>query len=195
MIAGHFGFAALVKSREREVPLWALMLGTVWLDIVFIPLFLAKIETLSPVPGSGGGYGENFIHAIYTHSLVGALLLSALYGAAFALVWGRRCGIVLGFVSFSHWLLDLIVHRPDLPLLPGNAGHLTELGFGLWNSRVGSILAELLLVLIGGWLYMDAARAVTEPPQKGRTRAVIVSTLIVVSGVTILVLDVTGILR
>ena len=46
MIAGHFGFAAAVKSREPETPLWALMLATVWLDVVFVPLYLSGIETV-----------------------------------------------------------------------------------------------------------------------------------------------------
>ncbi len=55
MIAGHFGFAALVKSRETQVPLWALMLATVWLDIVFVPLFVAGIESVEVVPGAHGG--------------------------------------------------------------------------------------------------------------------------------------------
>lgn len=62
MIAGHFGFAAIVKSRETRVPLWSLMLATVWLDIVFIPLLLAGIERLEPVPGLRGGYGQNIIY-------------------------------------------------------------------------------------------------------------------------------------
>jgi hypothetical protein len=68
MIAGHFGFAAIVKSRETRVPLWSLMLATVWIDIIFVPLFVMKIETLQPVPGRHGGYGENFIYADYTIS-------------------------------------------------------------------------------------------------------------------------------
>jgi len=45
MIAGHFGFAAFAKSREPRVPLWCLMLATVWLDIVFVPMFVMKLET------------------------------------------------------------------------------------------------------------------------------------------------------
>jgi hypothetical protein len=93
MIAGHFGFAALVKSRERKAPLWALMLATVWLDIVFVPLFLAGVETIEPVAGAHSSYGNNIIYADYTHSLIGSLLLSALLGVAAgsagggALVW------------------------------------------------------------------------------------------------------------
>jgi len=142
MIAGHFGFAAVVKSREPRVPLWSLMLATVWLDIVFIPLFLMRIETLKPVPGLQGGYGENVIYADYTHSLVGALILSAVFGLIFGVRWGNRCAIVLGVVSFSHWLLDLLVHRQDMPILPGNSGNLPRLGFGLWQIRTGSILVD-----------------------------------------------------
>jgi len=138
MIAGHFGFAAIVKSREPRVPLWSLMLATVWLDIVFIPLFLAGIEKLEPAPGLRGGYGQNIIYADYTHSLIGALVLSAAFGLMFGWRWGKRCVFVLGFVSFSHWLLDLVVHRHDMPVLPGNWGNLPRLGFGLWQVKTGS---------------------------------------------------------
>jgi hypothetical protein len=133
MIAGHFGFAALTKARERQVPLWTLMLATVWLDIVFVPLFLAGLESIEAVPGTSGGYGAGIIHADYTHSLLGALVLAGIFGFVGSIPFGRRCGVVLGAVVFSHWLLDLIVHRGDMPFLPGNAGNLPKLGFGLWR--------------------------------------------------------------
>src|SRR5215468_1797686 len=124
MIAGHFGFAAGVKAAEPQIPLWALMLATVWLDIVFVPLLLAGIETLEPVAGTHGGYGANIIHADYTHSLVGALILSAIFGLAAAPRWGRRSALVLGAIAFSHWLLDIPLHRGDMPILPANLGDL-----------------------------------------------------------------------
>jgi hypothetical protein len=195
MIAGHFGFAAIVKSREPKVPLWSLMLATVWLDIVFIPLFVMKIETAKPVPGLLGGYGENIIYADYTHSLLGALALSTVFALIFGPPWGKRCAIVLGLVSFSHWLLDLIVHRHDMPLLPGNLGHLPRLGFGLWQFKTASVLVELLLVILGAWCYWRAASAVTTEAQRGRTRAIVAAALILLCGVTVLVLDVTATLR
>jgi hypothetical protein len=134
------------------------MLATVWLDIVFIPLFMMKIETLEPVPGLHGGYGANIIHANYTHSLIGALTLSVVFGLIFGVVWGSRCAVVLGLVSFSHWVLDLLVHRHDMPILPGN---LSGLGFGLWRFKTGSALVELLLVILGAWCYWRAANNVT----------------------------------
>jgi hypothetical protein len=192
VIAGHFGFAAIVKSREPRVPLWSLMLATVWLDIVFVPLLLMKIEGLKPVPGLNGGYGENIIYADYTHSLVGALVLSAVFGLLFAPVWGRRCAVVLGVVSFSHWILDLITHRHDMPLLPGDYGHLPRLGFGLWQFKTASVVLELALVLIGAWCYWRAAEAVTARGQKGRGRAIVSAVLIALFGVAVLAMDAVG---
>ena len=76
MVTGHFGFAAGVKWQERFVPLWALMLASVWLDILVIPLLAVGAESIDDVPGTDGGYGDVIIHADYTHSLVGAILVS-----------------------------------------------------------------------------------------------------------------------
>jgi hypothetical protein len=192
MIAGHFGFAAIVKSRETKVPLWSLMLATVWLDIVFIPLLVMKIETVKPLPGVSGSYGGNIIYADYTHSLLGALVFSAVFALFFVPRWGKRCAIVLGFVSFSHWLLDLVVHRRDMPFLPGNLGDLPRLGFGLWQFKTASVLAELLLVILGAWCYWRAASGVTTTAQRGRSRAMIAAGLILLCGVTVLAMDAMG---
>jgi membrane-bound metal-dependent hydrolase YbcI (DUF457 family) len=194
VIAGHFGFAALVKSRERQVPLWSLMLATVWLDIIFVPLFLAGIETIEPAPGTHGGYGAGIIHANYTHSLLGAIVLAAILGAACGARWGRRSGVVVGLVAFSHWLLDLIVHRGDLPLLPGNLGRLPTLGFGLWRAPVAAMSVELALVVAGAWLYYRAARSVCLDAGMATSKAAVVAGLILIGGAGVLALDFTGVL-
>ncbi|ULL13506.1 permease [Paenibacillus sp. H1-7] len=152
MFAGHFGLAATVKAKTPEVPLWAIMLGTQLLDVAFVPLFLSGVETIEPVEGSQG-YGGSVIHADYTHSLVGALLITLLAGLLASRFWGKRSGFVIGSVVFSHWLLDLIVHRMDLPLLPGNLGNLPLLGFGLWQFPGVSMVLELVLVGAGFLLY------------------------------------------
>jgi hypothetical protein len=189
MIAGHFGFAALAKSREPTVPLWALMLATVWLDIVFVPLFLAGVESIAAAPGTSGGYGGSIIHADYTHSLLGAILLSAGFGAAFYWRAGLRAACVLAFVAFSHWLLDLLVHRADMPWLPANAGRLPRLGFGLWQYPAVAALLELGLVALGAWLYWRAARSVAASSQPLLRRATTVAVLILIGGVAVLWLD------
>ena len=154
MIAGHFGFSAIVKSREKTAPLWAMMLATVWLDIVFIPFLLTHRESLQPIHA---GYGGMIIHAGYTHSIVGMLALSAAFGVMFLHRMGRRVAVVLALVSASHWVLDLVVHRADMPVLPGNIGHLPYLGFGLWNHPPAAACVELALVLAGAFMYWRAA--------------------------------------
>lgn len=165
MIAGHFGFAAAIKAKEPQIPLAALMGATMWLDIVFAPLLALKIEGIATAPDAAGpGYASNLISAPYTHSLVGALILSALYGAFF-IRRGHRAAAVLALVAFSHWIFDLIMHRPDMPILPANIGDLPLLGFGLWQSPTASALLELVFVVVGFGLYWRAARR--PPPPRG----------------------------
>ena len=189
MIAGHFGFAALVKAREQQTPLWILMLATVWLDIFFVPLFMMGIETISPV-GNQMAYGAAIIHADYTHSIVGVVVLSAILGAVCWPLWGRRSAIVVGLVVASHWALDLIVHRADMPILPGNYLGLPRLGFGLWRLPLASISIELALVLAGAWFYCRAAQSVTERADRGKRIAAVTALLIAGFGILVLWMDV-----
>ena len=192
MIAGHFGFAAAVKSRETATPLWALMFACVWLDIVFVPLFVAGVETVQKAGDAHGGYGALIIHADYTHSFVGMALLSAVLGGFAGLFWGRRSGIVIGLVAASHWLLDLFVHRADLPILPANIGNLPTFGFGLWRYPDGSAVIELALVLGGAWLYWRAAKRVVAAAGRGGRAAAISAALIAIFGLAVLWLDFTA---
>src|ERR671923_320228 len=168
MVTGHFGLAAGVKAREQLVPLWALMAATVWLDILFIPTFALGIEEVEDYPGTNGGYGDVIIHADWTHSLIGAAVISVVTGWLVTRWWGSRGGVVIGAVVFSHWILDLVVHRDDLAIFPGNAGNI-RVGFGLWENHTASILVEAALVLVGAFLYWRAAvtaeRVVGRPPR------------------------------
>lgn len=192
MVAGHFGFAALVKSRARLTPLWALMLACQWLDVVFIPLFVAHLETIVPVAGTQGGYGQITIYADYTHSLIGALALSAVFGALGALRWGKRSGVALAIVAFSHWVLDLVVHRSDLPLLPGNAGDLPRLGFGLWRVPWLAMSVELALVAAGAYAYWRAASEAAATEGRGARNANVAGALLLTFGIVTLALDRLG---
>jgi hypothetical protein len=189
MIAGHFGFAAMVKSREPTAPLWALMLATVWLDVVFVPLFMLHVENVQSVHP---GYGGSIIHADYTHSIVGMILISAVLGLAFLPRWGRRVATVIVLVAMSHWVLDLIVHRPDMPVLPGNVGSLPRLGFGLWTEPKIAATVELVLVVTGALMYWRAAKQVSVAAGRPGTWAGVSAGLAAVFGALVLYLDYTS---
>lgn len=191
MIAGHFGFAAIVKSREKSAPLWALMLATVWLDVIFVPLFLAHWETVQPV-STHAGYGALIIHADYTHSIVGMLALSAALGAMFLPRLGRRVALVIALVSASHWVLDLIVHRADMPVLPGNVGNLPYLGLGLWNHPRAAACVELVLVATGAIMYWRAAMEVSAKAGRNGRLASLSAAMIAAFGLLVLFLDYTS---
>jgi hypothetical protein len=189
VIAGHFGFAAMVKSREKSAPLWALMLATVWLDVVFVPLLLAHQESVKLIHK---GYGGLLIHADYTHSIVGMLAISAVLGAMFLPKLGLRIAIVIALVSGSHWVLDLVVHRPDMPVLPGNAGSLPYLGLGLWNHPLAAACAELVLVVAGAAMYWRAATEVSTKAGRDGKLASLSAAMIAAFGILVLFLDYTS---
>jgi len=192
MFAGHFGLAAAIKSKRADVPLWALMLSTQLLDVIFVVLVLTGVESFT-----AGGYGEGTIHAYYTHSLVGALLIALVAGLLAGRWWGRSGALVIAATVFSHWILDLIVHRADLPILPGNLGNLPLLGFGLWQEPLISASVEGFLILIGGWLYFSSvlsrARSVTANPQRARAWAIASGTILCTLMALSLITDFTGI--
>jgi hypothetical protein len=193
VIAGHFGLAAGVKAHRPAVPLWALMLATQWLDVVFVPLFLTHVERIDVIGGGQPGYGNGIIHADYTHSLVGALVLSLVFALPAAWRWGRQAATVLGAVVFSHWLLDLLVHRHDMPLLPGAPAGTPLFGFGLWRWPLVTAAAELALVLWGSVAYLRAAVATARAHDPTRIRrARLAAGAVLVSGLLTLGLSVAG---
>jgi membrane-bound metal-dependent hydrolase YbcI (DUF457 family) len=193
VIAGHFGLAAAVKSRVPAAPTWGLMLASVWLDVVFTPLFLTGIETMTPFgAGDGKAYGSAVIHADWTHSLLGALVIAVVFGAVCAIPWGRKLGAVMAAMVFSHWLLDLPMHHHDMPLLPGDAGHLPLMGFGLWSLPALSASLELALVVMGTWSYGRAAIKVCDGGGIERMSAHTAAMAMAAAGVVTLALDVAG---
>ncbi len=207
MLAGHFGLAAIVKSRQPQMPLWALMLSTQLLDVIFVILYAFNVEGFTPVPGTNGGYGNLIIHADYGHSLVGALAISLVAVIVAMVAWGRSNGVIVGAMVFSHWLLDLLVHRMDMPVLPDNAGDLPLLGFGIWAIPWLSIALELILILAGAFLYYHAAMrsavraerqdtkaGVAVAPKGYRNRSLLASVVLLVLMVGTLVSDVVGFL-
>lgn len=149
MVLGHFAVAAGSKPAAPEVPVWAMMVSAQAMEIVFILLFLLGYEDITM-----GGYGESVIDAYYSHSLVGALVIAAIMFAIGKAVWKtQRAAWTLALLSMSHWLLDLVVHHQDMPILPGNIGNLPLLGFGLWDYPWIALTIEVVLGVIGLIIY------------------------------------------
>ena len=197
MTAGHFGLATGIKAGAPRLPLWALLVSTYLLDIIFIVLLAAGgIESFTQIDSAHPAYGAVLIHAYYTHSLVGAILIAAIAGWFASRRWGQRNGLVIAGVVFSHWLLDSLVHRPDMPILPGNLGNLPLLGFGLWQIPVVSAIVELALVISGAYFYYRSASQLPTPPgatrQSQRRRVLTASTVTTVLLLLLLATDLLG---
>jgi hypothetical protein len=116
-------------------------------------LLLAGIEQVRIDPGNTAFTPLDFVHYPWTHSLAAALGWSVLFGLA-CLHAGKRAALILALLVFSHWVLDLIVHRADLPLWPGSAA---MAGLGLWNSVPATIAIEGAMFAIGVWIYARSA--------------------------------------
>lgn len=152
MFAGHFGLAASVQGAisNKQIPVWAFMISTQLPDLAFMVFYVLGLETFGE-PIQGTPYGSFQID--YSHSLLGILIISYLAGWIAARFWGKQGGIIIGLVSFSHWILDLLVHVPDLPILPDNIGNLPYLGLGLWRYPLVAVMLEGMLVGAGMILY------------------------------------------
>lgn len=156
MFIGHFAVALAAKKVVPRVSLGTMILSTSFIDLLW-PLFLILgIENVRVDPGNTVVTPLDFYNYPYSHSLGGVLVWSILLGGIyFFLRKDRKAALVVGIGVLSHWILDLVTHRPDLPLLPG---YETVVGFGLWNSLVGTLILEIGLFLCGVWLYVQSTR-------------------------------------
>jgi hypothetical protein len=164
MFVGHYGVSFAARRMRVHLPLWVWFIAVQWLDIVWSALVLLGIEKLRIVPGFTEANALDLFYMPYTHGLPGSIVLSVVFGAVVALFTpGNRFATVLivAAASFSHWILDLIVHIPDLPLYDDSA----KVGFGLWRHLFVSFPLELLVLALGAWLY---ARATIFRSTKGR---------------------------
>lgn len=157
MFLGHYAVALGAKPFAPRTSLGTLAAAAVALDLIWPLLVLAGIERVRIVPGATAFTPLDFEFYPWSHSLLMALAWAALFGALYLAVRRDRCGaLVVAALVASHWALDVLVHRPDLPLLPGGG---VRIGLGLWNSVPASVALELGLFALGAWLYERASRA------------------------------------
>lgn len=156
MFLGHFGVALGAKRVAPKTSLGTLFLAAQFADLLWAALLLAGAEKVRIDPGITRVTPVDFISYPYSHSLVAQLIWGTAIGLAY---WGFRRStsgaIVLALCVPSHWLLDYISHRPDMPIVPGGARY----GLGLWNSVPATLAVELGLFVVGSALYLSGTRA------------------------------------
>jgi hypothetical protein len=157
MFLGHFGLAFGATRAAPAVSIGTTILAAQFLDYAWPLLVIAGIERVEIVPGITRMTPLDFVDYPWSHSLAMALAWSAVFAALYwAMRRRRRAALVLGALVSSHWILDWIVHRPDLPLYPGEA---ERHGLGIWNSMPASLAIESALFAAGIYLYTSSTRA------------------------------------
>lgn len=154
MFVGHYGVSFAAKRVAPAVPLWVLFVAVQLLDIIWAPLVLLGVEKVRIVPGITASNPLDLYYMPYTHSLVAALAWSAIAAAVYlARGRGTKPAVIVGAAVLSHWVLDFVVHRPDLPLVDDAA----KVGLGLWHFPIAALALEALLLFGGMWLYFRAS--------------------------------------
>jgi hypothetical protein len=153
--AGHFAAALAIKAKQPAVPTWAVLLGTGFLDILFGIFVISGTERVTMTPRMSPGFSLEFID--WSHSLLMALVWALLFAVPF-FRRGAGVALVLSFAVFSHFLLDLPMHPPDLALWPHSTAHI---GLGLWRRfPIGWWWLELAFIACACTYYVVRARRV-----------------------------------
>jgi hypothetical protein len=158
MFVGHYGVSFAAKKAEPSIPLWVLFIAVQLLDVMWAPFVLLGIEKVRIVPGITASNPLDLYYMPYTHSLVAAIgwsiAAAAVYGVATRGA-PKRAVTVIGIAVFSHWVLDFLVHRPDLALYDNTA----KVGLGLWNLPAVALGLEAAILFGGMLLYFQVGTA------------------------------------
>lgn len=159
MFVGHYGASFAIKAVRPAIPLWLLFIAVQLVDVAWSVLILLGIEKARIVPGITASNPFDLYYMPYTHSLVAAILWSVATGALCKVLLGLRkwsSAAWIGAAVFSHWVLDWLVHRPDLPLYDDTM----KVGLGIWNYPVIALALEALLLFGGMCMYMRRTTAI-----------------------------------
>ena len=154
MFLGHVALGLAAKRAAPGTSLGILVLAAQLADTVW-PVFVALgVEQVAIDPGNTRVTPLNFISYPYSHSLLTMALWALAFAYPLGLARGQRTVAILAALVVSHWVLDVLTHRPDMPLTPTGP----KLGLGLWNSIAGTMLVELPMYAVGVWMYAAATR-------------------------------------
>ncbi len=157
MFLGHFAVGLGAKKFAPAISLGTFFIAIQFLDLLWPTLLLLKIEHVVIRPELEGSKTLAFTDYPISHSLLLTIVWSLLVGGLYWLLKkDLKASIILAICVLSHWLLDFIVHFPDLPLYPGKS---PLVGLGLWSSTVGTLVIEGAIFIIGIALYLNATVA------------------------------------
>lgn len=157
MFIGHFAVGFASKKFAPRSSLAVLMTAPLFSDLLWPIFLLLGWERVRIDPGNTRFTPMDLEYYPWSHSMLMAAAWGIVYAAIYyAISRYRRGAIVVWIGVFSHWILDWISHRPDMPLYPGGG---PKLGLGLWNSIAGTMIVELLMFAVGVWMYSLVTRA------------------------------------
>jgi len=157
MFIGHFGLGFAAKRVTPRMSLGTAFVAAQFLDLLWPTFLLLGIESVRIAPGATAVTPLIFDHYPISHSLLAAIGWGLALGALYALMRrNTRGAIFVAALVVSHWVLDLIVHVPDLPLAPGVD---MVVGLGLWQSKAGTLAVEIPIFAAGVWLYARSTHA------------------------------------
>lgn len=165
MFVGHFALGFAAKRVTPRISLALLFVAAQLADLLW-PLFLAVgLEQVRIDPGNTAFTPLDFVSYPYSHSLALLIVWGIVLGAGAARVKPHAVNrvairvlptfLIVALLVVSHWLLDWMTHRADMPLYPGSARY----GLGLWNSVPGTMTIELTMFAVGVWIYAMSTRA------------------------------------
>jgi hypothetical protein len=159
MFIGHFAFALGAKKYAPQVSLGVMFLACQLADLIWPNLVLLGLEKVEIEPGITVMTPLNFVFYPYSHSLITMTLWAVLFAGLYTLLRraGTKAAIVIAVVVLSHWVLDVLTHRPDMPVTLSDS---SRIGLGLWNQPLLAVTLELTLFALGIWLYLKTTRAV-----------------------------------
>jgi hypothetical protein len=156
MFIGHFGFAFAAKKWDDTPSLGTCFMAAQFIDLLWPIFLLAGLEKVKIEPGNTVFTPLNFVYYPFSHSLFSVIIWGLLFGLMYYLIKkDRKSAILLGLLVISHWFLDLVVHRPDLPLAPWLD---VKSGLGLWNYPVFSVLLESAIFFAGIYFYLSGRK-------------------------------------
>ena len=157
MFIGHFAVALAAKKAAPRASFGTLFVAAQFLDLLWPVFLLLGIEHVRIDPGNTAFTPLDFYDYPISHSLVTVLGWSTAFGIVYWLIKrNSRSSMVLALCVLSHWVLDFVSHRPDMPLAPGVSRYV---GLGLWNSVPGTMAVELTMFVIGVALYLSSTKA------------------------------------